>query len=57
MQNRDNMSFYRVEEEAVHSFVSCFDHFFRLYLPLLWDHFEAEVLTISPVSDHIFRIC
>ena len=42
MNNRENIGFYRLEPEAVQSFVSCFDHFFQLYLPLLWDHFSNE---------------
>jgi hypothetical protein len=42
MHNRDNIDFFRLEKEAVESFTSCFNHFFKLYLPLLCDHFQTE---------------
>lgn len=42
LNRRLNMDFFQLKKDAIDSYVACFDHFFKKFLPLLKQHFNSE---------------
>ena len=60
LQRRIHSDFFRLQRPLIEAYVLCFDHYFRKFLPLLYDH--MVIITVLYFSllllfDHRCKVC